>query len=256
MELTEIFKRIYSGEQVKRKHITLFSIAGILALLLNSVVSYFGNNLLSNMPTISPSPLEVKIYLAFLLYFWAYLFGYEYKFINKIMNGFEVTLPKFNSKVLDIFFKMIPMFLLWQLYFFAVSYFAGKYTITTKSLFYYFIFGTLMLVFTPFVFMIYAKFAKDFKYSKDVVLPWYIVKYIDKGLVDIVVLGVKYALYAIIPVAFFIGYFDWISGFQDKVVHLAAYLFGISLAAYVFIIYKLVYSVAVAEIVKEKVLSE
>lgn len=256
MELTEIFKKIYSGDMVKRKHITLFSLSGIFALLLNSVLSYFGNNLLSSMPTISPSDLEVRIYLGFLIYFWAYLFGYEYKFIHKIMNDSSIAIPCFDRQVLDVFFKVLPLFLLWQVYFFAVSYFTAKFTITTSSLFCYFFFGTIMMVFTPFVFMIYAKFAKDFKYTRDVIYPWAIIKYIDRGLVDIVVLGVKYLIFAIIPVAFFIGYFDWISGFSEQSVRLIGYLFGISFAAYIFIIFKLVYAVAVAQIVKEKVLND
>ena len=255
MDLAEIFQKIYSGKGVVKKHLTLFSIVGILALLGNCVVSYNANSLFSSMITVAPSEEEVKVFLAFVIYFWAYIFGYEYKFINSVMNSENIELPQFESNVLDVFIKMFPVFLVWQIYFFIISYFTGKYTLLTNNLLCYFIFGTIMLFFTPFVFMLYVKFAKDFKYGKDVFLPWAIVKNIDRGLVDVVVLGVKYFLYVIIPVAFFTGYFEWVFTMQAELIRLVAYLIGICFAAYVFVIYKLVYGVAIAKIVKEKIIN-
>jgi hypothetical protein len=255
MDFVSYFKQLYSGKDALRKHLLLFSVVGVMALLLNNVASAFTNNILTEQITVGPdSTIEIFMESFFGIVLWFHIFGYEYKFLSDIMNNRKVTIPEFDDEVLFTSFKMVPIFLLWQIYFFAVSFFTGIYTIATQDLVYYFLAGTLLLFFTPFVFMIYVKFSKDFKYTRDVIIPWYIARYIDRGLVDIVLWTVKFAAYTLIPAAFFVGYFDWAIHINSQLPRLIAYLGGICICSYIFTVYKLIYGLGMAQIVKEKFL--
>lgn len=255
MDFVSYFKQLYSGKDVWRKHLLLFSVVGITALLLNNVASAFTNNILSDQLTVAPnSTVELLLEFGFGVILWFHIFGYEYKFLSDIMNDRDITIPEFDDDILLTSFKMVPIFLLWQIYFVAVSFFTGIYTIATQDLVYYFLAGTLLLFFTPFVFMIYVKFSKDFKYSRDVVIPWYIARYIDRGLVDVVIWSIKFGAYALLPAAFFVGYMDWAIHLTSQLPRLIAYLGGLCVSSYVFTIFKLIYGLGMAKIVKEKVL--
>ena len=254
MDFVSYFKQLYSGEGVLRKHLLLFAVAGIMALLLNNVASSYTNTLLSDSITIAPmSVQEIIIDFAFGGILWLHIFGYEYKFLSNIMNDKPITLPEFDSEVFITFCRMLPMFFVWQLYFVFVFYMTLSYTISSKSLLYYFLIGSLMLFVTPFVFMIYVKFSKDFKYSTEILEPWHIAKYIDKGLVDVVIWSVKFASYALIPAAFMVGYMDWAINITLPIPRLVAYLIGLCAGSYIFIIFKLIYGIGMANIVKEKI---
>ena len=257
MDFVSYFKAIYCGKNAARKHILLFSVTGIVALLFNNMSTYFTNNLLSEQLTVgAASPAEFAVDFTFGVLLWLHIFGYEYKFLSGIMNDGELTLPEFDHDVMATFGKMFPLFFLWQIYFFVITFFTGIYTVATKDLVYYFLAGTLMLFFTPFVFMIYIKFSKDFKYTKDVLVPWSIIKYIDKGLVDVVIWSVKFGAYAILPIAFLVGYMEWATQITPQTPRLIAYLAGICVGSYIFTVYKLIYGIGMAKIVKEKILSK
>lgn len=253
MRTLNYFKSIYSGEDALRKHLLLFSITGILTLLINNILSGITGNILTEQLTVQPSSVsEYLIDIVFAGLLWFHIFGYEYKFLNNIMNDGEITLPEFDSEVFLTFCKMIPIFILWQIYFFVLTFFTGVYTFATNDLVYYFLAGTFMLFITPFVFMIYVKFAKDFEYTKNVLSPRALIKIIDKGLVDVVIWSIKLGAFALIPAAFMVGYMDWAINIESQIPRLIAYLAGLCIGAYIFMIFKLIYGLGIANIIKEK----
>jgi hypothetical protein len=253
MRTLNYFKSIYSGEDAFRKHLLLFSITGILTLLINNILSGISGSILTVQLTVQPASFsECLVDFVFTGILWFHIFGYEYKFLNNIMNDGEITLPEFDSGVFLTFCKMIPIFVLWQIYFFVITFFTGIYTFATNDLVYYFLAGTFMLFITPFVFMIYVKFAKDFKYTKDVLTPLALIKIIDKGLVDVVIWSIKLGAFALIPAAFMIGYMDWAVNIDTQIPRLIAYLGGLCVSAYIFMIFKLIYGLGIANIIKEK----
>ena len=239
MEFVNYLKEIYADKDVIRKHLLLFSITGIVVLLFNNIASTFTNDLLSDQLTLGPSSKgEFVIDFVFGGVLWLHIFGYEYKFLSGIMNNGKITLPEFDHDILATFGKMFPIFIIWQIYFFIITFFTGIYTVATRDLVYYFLAGTLMLFFTPFVFMVYVKFSKDFKYTKDVLVPWTLVRYIDKGLIDVVLWSIKFGAFALIPAAFIVGYMDWAIHISPQLPRLIASLGGICVGAYIFIILK------------------
>ncbi len=254
MRFIKYFQAIYSDT---KKHIMLFSIIGTVALLINNVLSKFTNNLLSNHLIVAPdSAFEIMLEIGFGILIWFYIFGYEYKFLNNIMNDSEIILPEFNGEVFLTACKMTPIFILWQIYFFILTFLTGIFTITTGNLLYYFLAGTVMLFITPFVFMIYVKFSKDFKYTNDVISPKTLLKYIDKSIVDVVFWCLEFGIYGFLFFALLIGYMGWALNLSEQIPRLIATLGGMCFAAYIFVIFKLIFGIGIAKIVKEKILTK
>ena len=62
MEFTDYFKKLYTGKDIWRKHILLFSVVGIMTLLLNNVTTSYANGfLLTNNLMVAPHALETIV---------------------------------------------------------------------------------------------------------------------------------------------------------------------------------------------------
>ena len=123
MEFVTYLKEIYAGKDAIRKHLLLFSITGIVLLLFNNIVSTYTNDLFSEQLTIgTSSTIEFVVDFVFGATLWLHIFGYEYKFLSDIMNDGKITLPEFDHEILATFGKMFPVFFLWQIYFFVITF--------------------------------------------------------------------------------------------------------------------------------------
>lgn len=255
MEVINYLKQLYKGKGAIYRHITLFSILGIMVILLNNIFATVTNSLALNFFIAKPSSnieLILDFFVGFLLMF--YILGYEYKFINNIINSDEISLPEFNSQPFGTFFKILPVFLLWQLYYMLISYFGNHYINTFQSSVYSYIFNTVLLCLIPFILMIYIRYSADFKLTKEVILPWVIFKYIDGTIVDIVVWCVEFGIFIIIPSLVIFGFAEAILTIKNDLVKLACIILGLSINAYIITIFRLVFNIGISKIVKKKFL--
>lgn len=253
MIVFEFLKSLYNQKSAVSRHLTLFAICGILGLSFFNLFSTFGNYF--NFPIVLvplKSNLEIWFNIILSVIILGYLMGYEYKILHSFLNTDKVELMEFDSKSINIFFKILPVFLLWQTYFWLFSFLGGYFTLKTQNSLYFYVFSVIMLFITPFVMVVYLSFAKDFKYSPEIISPLTLFKCIDKTIIDIVLLCVCFGLITILPVGFLIGYFDWVFSLISKNAQLIGLIFGFCLSNYLFVIFKLVFCLGIAKITKEK----
>ena len=253
MEALKYLKLLYSGENATKRHITLFSIIGLIVLMWNNVISAFGNNLIYPfITTVEITNVELFLELFFGVCLLFLLFGYEYVFIHKVMNENTTELPELESDSYSVFFKMLPIFILWQFYYTVVSVVGGGVLAVIKNSVASYIFSSVMLCLTPFVFMVFINYAYDFKVRKEIFFPWTIIKYLNKSMMDVIKFFIEFCIVAALPVFALIGFFDWFFSIQDPTQKLCATLICLCVASYVFVIFKYVFSLGLAKIVKEK----
>ena len=121
MEVFKFIKNIYSGEKVLEKHITLFSLTGIMVLLFCCYGASVGNVLFPNIfiaPPESPLVSTVELFTGLLIFI--YLTGYSFDFSNSKFAHIELGIPEFGYlKPFTAFIKILPVFLVWLLYYTA-----------------------------------------------------------------------------------------------------------------------------------------
>ena len=119
MEVFKYLKQIYKGNFSLANHIMLFSLLGILAILLNNVFAYVGSGLVYfTFFAVPPAnKVELSINLFFAILIMLYLFGYEYKFINQNFHNETFALPKFDLIPSVMLLKVLPLFFMWQIYY-------------------------------------------------------------------------------------------------------------------------------------------
>lgn len=257
MEAFKYLKLIYSGENSIKRHITLFSIIGLCVLMLNNVISSFGNNLIfSFITTASISNIELFLDFFFGMCLLVLIIGYEYVFIHNVISKDEIALPELEADSYSTFFRMLPIFVIWQLYYTIATVTGGIILTILNNSTYTYIFSAIMLCLTPFVFMLFIKFAYDFKYTKDTFFPWTIFKYLNKCLIKIIILLFQTCIVLALPAFGLIGYTDWALSLKEQPVNLAASLSCICFWAYFFVIFKFIFGIGLAKIVKENFITE
>lgn len=250
MEIFYYIKKLYTCDRAFEKHLILFSIVGLMMIMANNICSILFNNILINHITTMPAN-DVEVYIDFFfgLIFWFYLMGYEYLFINNYLNKKEICLPDFTDKPASVFFKMFWVFVVWQVYFAIFSYICFSVLINMKSTLYSYLLATIMLAITPFVFMIYVNYAKDFKFKKHTINPLIIIKYIDTTLIDVVIWGIKFGLFSLIPISIITCLMKFATTAQTNVGEISIYLLSLCIGGYLFVITKLIYSIGISNIV-------
>ena len=255
MQAFNYLKMIYSGKNAIKRHITLFSIIGIVVLMLNNVLSDIGNNIMFTLITSADiSDTEMILDFFFGACLLILIFGYEYVFIHQAMAKNEISLPELDSDSYSAFFKMLPIFILWQFYYTVVTVIGGIILAILKNPTCSYLFSAIMLCLTPFVFMVFIKFAYNFKYSREIFFPWTIFKYMNKSLMQVMIFFLQFCLIAALPVFALIGFGDWAFAIKNPTHKLVASLLWLCTVSYTFVIFKYVFSLGLTKIVKEKFL--
>ena len=69
---------------------------------------------------------------------------------------------------------------------------------------------------------------------------------------DVIKFFIEFCIVAALPVFALIGFFDWVFSIKEPTQKLCATLICLCVASYVFVIFKYVFSLGLAKIVKEK----
>ncbi|MBQ8460548.1 hypothetical protein IJ541_10670 [bacterium] len=221
--------------------------------MLNNVFAAWGNAVLISFFSVPPSTnLELALDCAFGLLILLFLFAYEYKFINKIMNEDIVELPDLNIETFGIFFKILPLFIIWQIYFIIIALCGTFICIKINNTSISYIFASIMLCITPFISMIFTEFSKDFKFKKEYFNPFYIFKFLDKTLSDVIILFLDLCIVMIIPACIFYLIFDYAGSIKSETIKLGTYLGTTCLSVYTGFIMKYLYCAGIAHTVKTR----
>lgn len=257
MEVLNQLKSIYKGKNAISNHITMFAILGIVVILLNNIVASWGASaMFFDFFAVAPSSkFELWISLTACLVLMIYLFGYDCKFLNSRYTNEEGELPQFDLVPMIIFFKSFGIFILWNLYYLVALVFGIIFILPTNNSILIYLLSSLLVCSIPFMNLILVKFTSDFKYSKDVLLPSSIFRYIDKCFIPIVgaILGI--IILALVPsyIVFFVA--KCAHKISVEPLRLSVYLANVCVFVYLIAILKFVYLGTFVKIIKAKILN-
>jgi len=260
MKAIKYLKQIYSGPKALENHIMLFSVIGIFAILANNIISAIGSNIFLELFTVAPAARN-ELYLDFYfgIFFCALLFGYQYKFINSFMQNGNAEIPEIDYKSFGFFFKIFPLFILWQIFFIIPL--VGGFLLLRKiqgstSLddfrIYYYIFEAVMLLILPFISMILIKFTSNLKYEKELFNPFILLKYIDKSLGKVLVWILEFSLFAVLPIVVLIALVEDLFILKSELHRLIMYLATICAGGYILTVMKYVFLCGLGDILKSE----
>ena len=100
------------------KHIALFSIVGILTIILNDYFAYIVG---MEIPKWFISPQETISSLAFPLgvLIFIFLYGYYYKYAGDLFKDDNCQIPEVSLNCFMVFAKMLPVMIFWNIYMFC-----------------------------------------------------------------------------------------------------------------------------------------
>src|SRR5574344_315396 len=234
MEVFQYIKKIYQGEGAFYKHLSLFSIIGVMTLLLNNYVASIIGSMYNGFLGYAPfNNNEISFDLFFGLMIIIFLFGYS---------------SKFSLSSYSIFVKFWPLVLAWGIYIFILL-FAG---ISLLPSYLFFIFAGGMFFLLPFISLICVYFAKDFYSDKKLYNPLFLLKVIKCSIIDMIILTIKTILVAIIPVVILYVFFRYSYLIKSSALQLGIRLFGLCSGMYFILIIKYIYLSGLVEISNEK----
>ncbi len=258
MEVLNQLKAIYKGENAIQNHITLFSILGIVVILLNNIVAAWGpSSMFFDFFAVAPSSrFELWISLTVCLVLMIYLFGYDCKFVHSRFENMENGLPTMDLAPMTMFFKTFPVFVLWQVYYAFLLVFGAMFILPTKNSTLIYLLSSLLVCSLPFTNLILVRFTSDFRYSKEIMLPSSIFKYIDKCLIPVICVVFGVIVLTIIPGC---GVY-YVANFAHKIssepLRLSVYLADVCVFVYLIAILKFAYLGSFAKIVKSKIFNQ
>ncbi len=253
MEVLKQLKQIYLSKNALQNHITLFSIIGLFVLFVCKYTASWANILYQDFFIVPPSnAVELWFYLFSLILILIYLTGYGYNFINRVLNDKDFVLPEFTLEPFYIFIKMIPLFIFWGIYYIAAA-ILGVYVFTSYENFMFsYVYMAIMICLIPFVLMIFAFFAKNFKYDKKFFLLPILGKALDRTLGDIIFLSIQIFIVSLIPVLIIVGV-EYCSKFiSENLLNLSIRLCAACLVVYITVILNYLYNIELAKIADEK----
>lgn len=251
MEVFKFIKNIYSGEKVLEKHITLFSLTGIMVLLFCCYGASVGNILFPNIfiaPPESPLVSTVELFTGLLIFI--YLTGYSFYFSNSKFAHIELGIPEFGYlKPFTAFIKILPVFLVWLLYYTAFVAIGIIAFLNIDQIGLVYIFGAVMICVIPFILLMFVDYSKNFHFRRKFFNPFSVLKYIDKALGDIIYLSVEvFILFSIVTAGIF-----YITTFKisSDSVRLAVWLMSACIWVYFVLIFKYTYYTGLVKIVNK-----
>ncbi len=249
MKTFDYLKQLYSSRNVLQNHISLFSLIGIMVILLNNVLSGLWNKLLVNFFSVPPSSsLELWLDMFFGFLILIYLFGYRY--INSVLNGGDGSLVEFNLEPFVVILKVFPMIVLWHVYMAIFTAVGTAVLMSVEHVGLYYLFASVVICLTPFLYLILIDFSKDFKYERKYFSPKLIFSFLEKYLGGVIYLFVELFVISLIPAGIISGVLFSAKFVQVETLKLGLQLAALCIGVYFAIILKYVLSRGLAELVK------
>ena len=255
MKAYEDLKEIYTGKRALYNHITFFSLLGIMVIFLNNLFAVWGSSLYIDLFAVPPSStmgLWVALLGGFLIA--VYLFGYSYQYIHSLFKREDCSLLEFTFEPFGTFFRVFPMFFLWQNYITLLSIFGTLIILSFRNYILLYVFAALIVAIMPFVQMVLISFSSRFKYRFKFFYPWLILQYINKTLGDVCVLFLQIVLLALVPSVIITMLIIGSTYIEHEVYQYAIELACLCFGIYCLAIFKYVFSVGLVRIVKEKLM--
>lgn len=255
MEAYNYLKEIYSGKRAIYNHITLFSLLGIMVIFLNNLSASWGSSLYIDIFAIPPAS-SFELWVALLGGFLTalYLFGYSYQYVNSLFKREECSLIEFTFEPFGTFFRVFPMFFLWQNYVTLVAVVGSLIILAFDNLVMLYIFTAIILLFLPFVHMVLINFSSRFKYRLKFFYPWTVLQYFDKTFSSVVYLFSQVLLLALVPITMITCLVLVSMQIEHEVYQYAIELACLCFGIYSFAVLKYVFSVGLVRIIKEKLM--
>lgn len=230
------FKKLFSGQYVLIKHVSLFALTGILSLINSNFELLKAQNTLPNFSNIVLS-------IVALLVVGLYMSGYVLNYMHNCYNDNSDILPDIDEKHFGTFFKALPLYLVWFLWIILVCLLVIIPIVGWIALL------GLFFIWVPFIQFIYVAYAKDFNAFGlyNIKLPF---KYCKLVFVDLLVLGLLFipiGLLAMVP-SLIVGFVSGMSGNTN----LAIYSGGL-LGGYLGFLLQMVWVYCIVQIYREKI---
>ena len=255
MEAYNYLKQLYSGKRAIFNHITLFSLLGIMVIFLNNLSASWGSSLYLDLFAIPPSTsfeLWIAVVGGFLTA--AYLFGYSYQYIHSLFKREECSLLEFDFTPFGTFFKVFPMFFLWQNYLTLIAMFGCLIILSFDNLILLGIFAGVLILMMPFVHMVLISFCSRFKYIIKYFYIWLIFQYMNKTSENVSSLLLQILLLALVPAVIITALVIGSTYIEHEVYQYAIELIALCFGVYSLAILKYVFSVGLVKIVKENLM--
>ena len=254
MDIFKDIKQIYSGRKNISNHIAIFSLLGIMILLLNNKISfdwiaftggYFG------CPMLSEELLHLSLVggIVIFIYSIGYIFQNAHNFY---INKSELAEPSLSSFV--IFVKMLPLFIYWGVIILLFSA-AGLAAFNVESVLFYLYFSILICI-PPFINIIYVMYARDFNLKPLYFSPLFLFEIIDKTVGPIIKLSLKLLIVCVIPAGILYFMFLYSAKVRSPFIQLGLRLGALCIGVYFSNILHYIYSQGLVKVVEEKLLDE
>lgn len=255
MEAYKYLKELYTGNKAIYNHITLFSLLGIMVIFLNNLAASWGSSLYIDIFAIPPST-SFELWLAVVGggVVAIYLFGYSYEYIHSLFKREECSLSDFDLTPFKTFFRVFPMFFLWQNYLILFSIIGFLIIFSFDNIWLLAIFTGIVILLIPFVHLILISFCSRFKYRISFFYPWLIFRYIDKTLGNVFILILQILLLALTPIAIITLLVIGSSYIDNEVLKFAIELACLCFGIYCTVVLSYVISAGFVKIVKNKLM--
>jgi len=242
-------KDIYSGKNLY-KQITIFSILGIMTIVLNNyAASFLGNIFTFNMGFAPSTQTELYFDLFLGILLLLYSMGYFYKFVNESFST-QTHMPEVSLDAYYILIKMIPMILIWFGYLLLAAMLGFCIFRIGSPLFC--IYYSILICIIPFISIILFNFANGFKYTFSGINPFSVIKIMDKTLGNVMLLTVETLILSIIPVLIVWLFFHYAPIVKDEMLGLSLRLGGICVGVYFAYIIQIIYAAGLIKIAEQK----
>lgn len=250
MKVFEYLRNIYTGKNNLNNHISIFLLSGIMALCLNQKFESIFEGFINGYFGYSTSN-EFLIYGSFVIGLVLFIFftGYYYENIHNFYND-KKTLKDFSLSSFIIFVKMLPLFIVWGMYFslfIAIGYIAFD---MSNALFYLY-FGILFCL-PPFISIIYTIYAENFEYKIKYFNPLFLLSIINKCFIAIIRLIFELAILSILPIIFLQSVFKYNILIKNTETQLTIRLLTLCTSVYFTQILYYLFSQGLIDIIKNK----
>ena len=240
-------KKLYTGEDILVKHIMLFVLTGV-PVMLSTPLNEISKRVALSTTDIVMSLLALIVMGVISIYLGGYLYGIIHNSFDEMKEG---ILPEFDKSWFLIFFKGLPVQIVWVLYIFLLFFaalilkIALSFVIAPKItsgivMALFGITGLIICIMLPFVFTEFSKeYKRDGLYNLGIIL-----KYFKKTILSVLWLLVK-----LIPVFIVVAIVNVLGRGNDVVSYIC-----MALGAYLTTIMQYIASYCYVQIYKEKLL--
>lgn len=251
MGIVDYFNKIYTGKENILKHICLFSMLGILAILSSRCFAYyFGFSYFGYAPA---SRTETALSQLFSIIIIVYNIGYIYNFAHNLQKDEKSALPDISFEPFYIFIKIIPILIVWTIYIvLAVLLGLGLFNLKNnlrEMILYY----GLILFIIPFIHIVWVKYSKNFSINFKYYNPLIIIKVISKFLLPmtrlLIILIPIFCIFILIP--HYICIYSTV--IKNLSFQLALRLLALTLWIYLTCVINMINIQGIAEILQQKI---